>query len=136
MIGSRFSILTFGGPADLINASADRNGRPGSWQQIGLPEDAVIASIVTLPCDMSHHPEGFRLLITYNVAESPKHLLRDRENERKGYLVRIEATNTGEVSMRCEGCGSFVDLGACPSFEEVEATVAFHRANAHDEVSA
>lgn len=136
MIGARFAILTYSDPGALINASADRNGRPGSWQQVGIPPDTTIASIVALPCPMDGHPEAFRLLITYNIAEPPpQHLLRDEENERVGYLLRIE-TRAGEVALRCEGCGSLATIGISPSFEEVEAAVAFHRANVHDEGSA
>lgn len=134
MIGSRFAILTYADPGGLINASADSNGRPGSWQQVGIPEDTVITSVVTLPCPMEGHPEAFRLLITYNYAEPPKHLLRDLENERSGYLIRLKADGWegGAVMLACDGCGAYDEIGDSPSFEEVEAAVTLHRASVHE----
>jgi len=147
MIGSRFAILMYADVSGLINASKDRDGRPGSWQMIGIPEETTIASIVTLPLsdeERERYPDAFRLLITYNVAEPPPaHLLRDRENERSGYLIRIEAGGPEGGSgtplfLSCGGCGAYVEISGAingvvsPSFEEVADAVELHRQQVHE----
>jgi hypothetical protein len=68
----RFVIHESMGPVPLLDASTmHKGGGPGNWHALGVPENAQVVAVTTLPMGPpvpgSH--DAFRLLISYRLPE-------------------------------------------------------------------